>query len=80
MSCPRCSGFLYVDLDDVRCLSCAYRPPLPPIPPVYRDEGGTCVCGRPSVQQWGVCRPCRYADHGAKVARGMAEQREEAQR
>ena len=68
--CMRCHGFLYVDLEEVRCLSCGHRPPLIPIPPIYREDGGLCNCGRELVK--GKCLPCLYPEgHGERVRNGQ---------
>lgn len=49
-ACPRCAGFLYRDLDETRCLLCAWRPPYPA--PVRERVNFTCQqCHRRDVER-----------------------------
>ena len=71
--CQKCHGFVAVLIDDCLCMNCGWRPPLTPLPTVYRETGSQCECSRQTDGLSGTCRICRYTGHAAKVKAGHAK-------
>ena len=74
--CVKCHGFIYVGADDCFCMNCSFRPPLAPIPPVYRAEQSVCSCGKEAPERNGLCRYHGTHGLGALIHRGTAAVRD----
>ena len=78
MTCPRCSGFVLSDYEDVRCLICGWRDAVPGAHPLLvnpnrqwtPDLCGLCLT-RKARRGHRLCRTCK----GLAIKEGYAKKR-----